>query len=122
SKTNVTYGTNGTDATDNCPGVTSSCAPASGSTFAKGTTTVNCTATDASGNTASCSFTVTIHDTENPSITCPANITASTAAGSCSKTNVTYGTNGTNGMNATDNCPGVTSSCAPPSGTTFSKG
>src|SRR5207249_4658646 len=90
--------------------------------FPKGTTTVNCTATDASGKTASCSFTVTIQDTENPSVTCPGNIVAGTDAGQCSKTNVTYGTNGTNGMNATDNCPGVTSSCARPSGTPFRKG
>src|SRR5207247_2063153 len=43
---------------DNCPGVSASCAPPSGSTFAKGTNTVTCTATDGSGNTASCSFTV----------------------------------------------------------------
>ncbi len=47
-------------ATDNCPGVTASCSPASGSTFPVGTTTVTCTATDASGNTATCSFTVTV--------------------------------------------------------------
>jgi uncharacterized repeat protein (TIGR01451 family)/CSLREA domain-containing protein len=47
-------------ATDNCPGVTTSCAPASGSNFALGSTTVKCTATDASGNTASCSFRVTV--------------------------------------------------------------
>ncbi len=36
------------------------CAPASGSTFAVGTTTVNCTALDGHENTASKSFTVTI--------------------------------------------------------------
>jgi hypothetical protein len=45
---------------DNCPGVTSQCVPPSGSTFPVGTTTVTCTATDASGNLASCSFTVTV--------------------------------------------------------------
>jgi hypothetical protein len=47
-------------ATDNCdssPTVT--CSPPSGSGFAVGTTTVNCMATDASGNQSSCSFTVT---------------------------------------------------------------
>jgi hypothetical protein len=47
-------------ATDNCPGVTTSCSPASGSSFPVGTTTVTCTATDTSGNTATCSFTVTV--------------------------------------------------------------
>ena len=46
-------------ATDNCSGVTVSCTPASGSIFPVGTSTVNCTARDASGNTASCSFSVT---------------------------------------------------------------
>ena len=48
-------------ATDNCdanPTVTA--VPASGSTFPVGTTTVNVTATDASGNTATGSFTVTV--------------------------------------------------------------
>lgn len=39
-----------------------SCTPPSGSTFPLGTTTVTCTATDASGNSASCSFTVTVAD------------------------------------------------------------
>jgi subtilisin-like proprotein convertase family protein len=47
-------------ASDNCPGVTTACTPPSGSTFPVGTTTVTCTATDASGNTASCSFSVTL--------------------------------------------------------------
>src|SRR5205814_274228 len=46
--------------TDNCPGVTSNCVPASGSTFPAGVTTVNCTATDASLNTSTCNFTVTV--------------------------------------------------------------
>ena len=36
------------------------CTPASGSTFAIGTTTVNCSATDAASNTATGSFTVTV--------------------------------------------------------------
>lgn len=37
------------------------CAPPSGSTFAGGTTTVQCTATDSHGNTATGSFTVTVN-------------------------------------------------------------
>gem|GEM_PF-4575010 len=45
---------------DNLPGVTVACAPVSGSTFPAGTTTVTCTAVDASGNRASCSFTVAV--------------------------------------------------------------
>ena len=49
---------------DNCPGATTTltAGPASGSTFQIGTTTVTYTVTDASGNTATCSFTVTVKD------------------------------------------------------------
>ncbi|MFL6215341.1 MAG: HYR domain-containing protein [Blastocatellia bacterium] len=47
-------------ASDNCPGVTTQCTPPSGSVFGVGTTSVTCTATDTSGNTASCSFTVSV--------------------------------------------------------------
>ncbi|HTU39874.1 MAG TPA: alkaline phosphatase family protein [Acidimicrobiales bacterium] len=39
---------------------TPTCSPASGSTFAIATTTVNCSATDADGNSAATSFTVTV--------------------------------------------------------------
>ena len=39
-----------------------------GLTFSKGTTTVNCTATDDAGCTASCSFTVTVEDREAPRV------------------------------------------------------
>lgn len=49
-------------ASDNCPGVVVVCNPPSGSSFPPGTTTVTCTATDASGNTATCSFTVSTFD------------------------------------------------------------
>ena len=47
---------------DNCPGATTNrtAGLASGSVFPIGTTTVTHTVTDASGNTASCSFTVTV--------------------------------------------------------------
>ena len=60
-------------ASDNCPGVTVLCNPPSGSCFPTGTTTVTCTATDASGNTATCSFTIStfdvaLQDDSDPSI------------------------------------------------------
>ncbi|HXT64249.1 MAG TPA: HYR domain-containing protein [Pyrinomonadaceae bacterium] len=47
---------------DNCPGAqtTRTAGGASGSVFPIGTTTVTYTVTDASGNTASCSFTITV--------------------------------------------------------------
>src|SRR5438477_4506960 len=47
---------------DFCPGATYTvtCSPASGGIFPVGTTTVNCTAQDSLGETARCSFTVTV--------------------------------------------------------------
>ena len=47
-------------AADNCPGVTLNVSPASGSVFNVGTTTVTAVATDASGNTETVTFTVTV--------------------------------------------------------------
>jgi hypothetical protein len=52
------------------------CTPASGSTFPLGTTTVNCVASDVSGNTASVSFKVTVEDTNPPVVNVPSDITA----------------------------------------------
>jgi len=48
------------NATDNCAGVNVTTSKASGSLFPLGTTTVTATATDASGNSSTCSFTVTV--------------------------------------------------------------
>ena len=56
---NVSYSV---PATDDSGAVTVNCDPASGSPFPVGTTEVRCTATDPSGNTASCSFNVTVND------------------------------------------------------------
>jgi hypothetical protein len=102
-------------AADNCPGVTVVCTPPSGSAFVKGTTPVSCTATDASGNSASCGFNVTVADREAPMILCPSDIILDTDPGLCSAT-ATYT------VTASDNCPGVTVVCAPPSGSAFLKG
>jgi len=54
----VTYVVAATDNLDSAPVV--SCSPPSGSLFPVGTTTVNCSATDASGNSARGSFDVTV--------------------------------------------------------------
>lgn len=54
----VSYVVTATDAVDPHPAV--NCTPTSGSTFPVGTTTVACTATDASGNIASASFDVRV--------------------------------------------------------------
>lgn len=73
----------------------------SGSVFPVGTTTNTFEVTDASGNTSTCSFDVTVNDTEAPGITCPADIVQSTDPGICDAV-VTY-TVGTS-----DNCAGET--------------
>lgn len=70
---------------DNCPGVTYSCIPASGSTFAYGTNTVTCTATDTSGNTANCSFKVILK-----SAVAPCMVSNPTATAGSGKVTVTW--------------------------------
>ena len=48
--------------------ISSSCVPASGSSFPVGTTLVSCTATDPFGASDTCSFGVTVLDAEGPTI------------------------------------------------------
>jgi hypothetical protein len=62
----VTYTASADDLVDGDVAV--QCTPASGSTFALGTTLVTCTATDTRGNLASDSFTVTVVDSTPPQI------------------------------------------------------
>src|SRR3989454_9021545 len=91
------------------------CSPASGSTFALGPTTVSCTATDSSGNSASGSFTVTVRDTTPPVVTVPASmiVEATSPIGAILTFHVT----------STDLVdPSPTVSCSPPSGSTFALG
>ena len=52
------------------------CAPASGSQFPLGETTVSCAAVDVAGNSASGSFVVSVRDTIAPAVTPPPNQTA----------------------------------------------
>ncbi|MEH6538431.1 MAG: HYR domain-containing protein, partial [Psychroserpens sp.] len=54
----------------------------SGSEFPVGTTTVTATATNAVGS-SECTFTITVNDTEAPTITCPATIAVNTDTGLC---------------------------------------
>jgi subtilisin-like proprotein convertase family protein len=89
---------------------TVTCSPPSGSFFPVGTTTVTCM--DTGG--ATCSFTITVADTQPPTITCPANITV---VGASTGVVVTFPP-----PTASDNCPGVTTACVPPSGSTFPLG
>jgi hypothetical protein len=93
-----------------------SCTPASGSAFAMGTTTVNCSATDAHGNEATGSFTVTVQDTAKPIVTVPATITAE--ATGPNGAHVSY-----NGVSAHDDIDGdLLASCDPTSPGTFALG
>ena len=71
---------------DNCAGssIAQTAGLANGATFPAGVTTITYTATDASSNTFSASFTVTVTDNEAPTIdNLPANISVNTDAGVC---------------------------------------
>jgi hypothetical protein len=63
----VSYTVSATDAEDN-PDPTPTCAPASGSLFALGDTTVNCSVIDTGGLTDTDSFTVRVVDTTDPGV------------------------------------------------------
>lgn len=102
-------------ATDNGPSVTVTSVPSSGFAFPLGTTTVHATATDAAGNTAACSFTVTVRDTEPPVVSCPANIVRSNDPGQAGAI-VSFT------PTATDNVPGVIVFSTPVSGSFFALG
>jgi hypothetical protein len=101
-------------ATDNVGVTSSSCSPASESTFDLGDTVVSCTASDAAGNTAEASFTVTVVDAELPVWDVPANI-VEVATGLTGAT-VTYT------ATATDNVGIVGETCSPGSGSEFPLG
>jgi subtilisin-like proprotein convertase family protein len=98
---------------------TVTCTPASGSFFPAGTTTVTCSNT---GGTPSCTFTVTVNDTQPPAITCPASVAAITAPPAVGCVAATSAVVNYTTPKATDNCPGVTVSCVPPSGSSFPLG
>lgn len=110
----VTFGASASDLVDGA--VTPVCTPASGSTFALGTTTVSCTATDAHGNgSGPKTFTVTVRDTTPPAVTVPGDLT--TLATSAQGAPVSFA------ASATDLVDGaVTASCTPQSGSTFAPG
>jgi hypothetical protein len=109
----VSFGASATDIVDPAPAV--ACAPPSGSDFALGTTTVDCTATDASGNQSAGSFPVTVVDTTAPTLSVPAGV--SEEATGPSGAAVTYAASATD---VADPAPAVL--CSPGSGSTFALG
>jgi hypothetical protein len=107
----VTYSASASDNVDGA--LTPNCAPASGTTFAIGQTSVTCTATDTAGNQGSASFHVNVSllDTTPPVVTVPGamNVNATGPA-----TTVTFSASA---VDAVDGNRPV--SCSPPSGSGF---
>jgi hypothetical protein len=97
------------DSVDGSVSVT--CAPASGTVFVVGHTTVTCTAQDASSNVVHSTFDVQARDTTAPVIQVPADTVV--PAG----TTVTFTATATDAVDGTDPV-----ACAPASGTTFAAG
>src|SRR5262249_49341636 len=96
--------------------VSVTCVPASGSLFPIGTTTVNCSASDAAGHTATASFHVAVRDTTGPAFTAPANQTLEATGPSGATATYTTPT----ASDAVDGPRPV--NCTPASGSTFAIG
>ena len=101
---------------DNAPGVTLSCDRPFESVYPLGKTPVTCTAEDASRNTATAIFLVTVKDVEPPTIYVPLGLTAVAGPGATSAT-VAY-----NAAAHDNSGAAVTPTCAPPSGSAFPLG
>ena len=101
---------NPTNFDDNCTGATISnnynnSDSLAGATFPLGTTNVIWTVTDASGNTQTCNFDITVTDEEDPTISCVGDQNKATDSGNCD-----YTVQGTEFSPTTfdDNCTGAT--------------
>lgn len=109
----VTFTPTASDLVDGATAVT--CTPASGSTFALGTSTVSCSSADSRGNASVTSFWIVVQDTTDPVLMLPADITqeATGAAGA----GVSWS------ASATDTVTGsIALTCSPASGSTFALG
>lgn len=83
----VTFASPTVDGCDSSPAAT--CAPASGSLFPLGLTTVNCAASDACGDAATCSFHVTVRGASAIAWSPPADIVYGTALSLAAQLNAT---------------------------------
>ncbi len=106
----VSFAPTASDTVDGSDNVT--CAPATGSVFALGTTTVNCTATDAHSNSSHGSFTVTVVDTTAPTLSLPSNSTVEATGPNGAA--VTFVATASDLVDVTDSV-----TCVPASGTVF---
>lgn len=109
----VIYAVSAMDGFDTEPEVT--CVPSSGSTFALGTTTVECTAADDSGNAASADFTVTVIDDGRPQLAVPSDMTVNATTPSGAQ--VDFAASASDTVDT-----GVSVSCSPVSGSIFAVG
>ncbi len=91
--------------------------PPSGSFFPLGTNVVICTATDDSGNSNQCTFTITVIDTTAPQIICPTNLIVAESPRDSGGAVVTFSTIASD---VCDSVPGVVS--VPASGSIFTNG
>jgi hypothetical protein len=100
-----------------CPDVSAISSPASGSTFPVGTTTVSSyaqSASDPQSKSDPCTFTVTVHDTEAPVVTCPAPIVVNATSPAGAVVSYVPG--------VSDNCSVASTTCVPPAGGLFAVG
>jgi hypothetical protein len=109
----VPFDVSATDAVDGTVPVV--CSAKSGGFFKLGTTSVDCTAKDKAGNSASGSFKITVQDTQPPTVQVPADI--------YKETSTSGGVAVTFTVTATDVVDGtVPYTCSPASGATFRPG
>jgi hypothetical protein len=88
-----------------------------------GVTTVTYTGTDSSGNEGSCSTTVTVEDTQAPTIICPADLSLTSPAGHCSK-DASFSVSSDDGCDTTPTvvCADAAGTIVAPGGHTYAAG
>ncbi len=119
TSTPVSYVVTANDLVDG--NVSVNCTPASGSGFAVGTTTVNCSATDSENNSSEAFFDVIVVYTETPDTVAP--VISGTPEGASATTTGTSTVVTYDEPTAEDNVVGVVDvTCVPPSGSLFPVG